>query len=283
MSEQTKEIFFKGYDIAFTTNLSIYAKVVYFYLCKCKNNLTNKCNPCHFTISKNANCSVSMVQRAIKELESAKLVQKTNCYNSTRKGKNAQTSNEYTVYSKPYDQIEITSEIGESREEATPEINIPTPTVQDTDITKVFINPLKPKENKSINLSNSQSKKVEKVIKPNKAKQIDKDDNILQDLQSIFQNCNLKLYNKPSQNIIKSSVVNMYCNESFSKKNKIPIELIRDRLCHLKMQIIDQALSDYATAVESQIKIYSHNLYFEKVLWNSIVSSSLDEYMSDVV
>ncbi len=92
--------------VVFDLNISMYAKVVYFYLSTYRDE-NNKCSPCHDTIAKQVNCSVTKVQHAIKELIEAKMIQKENRFNNTHKGKPAQTSNEYTIYHKPYDQITL--------------------------------------------------------------------------------------------------------------------------------------------------------------------------------
>ena len=278
MQSQTKETFFKGYDI-FDLQLSIYSKAIYFYLCKCKNH-NNTCFPSHFDISIKVGCSVSKVKTGLKELEEIGLINKKHRFFESKRNKQAQTSNLYTVY--PYPKIKIDSDASINHETSIDvkfENNKTTGQLPQNYELDELLNNIKPIENKSINLSSVQSNQIEKPIQ---TKQIDMNDHILQDLQSIFQNCNLKLYNKSSQNIIKFSIINMFCNDSFSIKNNTPKILIQECLRRLTMQTIDEALTRYAEAVESGVKIYSHNLYFEKILWNSIVSSSLDEYMADV-
>lgn len=276
MHNQTKEIFFKAYDI-FSLNLSVYAKAIYFYLCKCKNK-DNQCFPSHYDISVKTSCSVSRVKTAIKELEQMSLIKKENRFFESKKGFSTQTSNLYTIY--PYPQIQIDNDANITLETSTNvkvepivELNKSTGESPETYKSDEKFNNTKPIENKSINLSNNTQ-----II----GKKNDKIDSLIPDINSIFEQCNLKSYFLPSQNIIKTCVINMYYSDTFAKKNKIPQSLVQERLRNLSMQIIDESLCKYSEAVESGLKIYSHNLYFEKILWNSIVSSGLDDYIANV-
>lgn len=277
MHTQTKEQFFKGYDI-FSLPLSVFAKAIYFYLCKCKNK-DNTCFPSHFDISVKVGCSVSKVKLALKELEVINLIKKDNRFFESKKGKHAQTSNLYTIYSYPHIQIDndasIVSEISidVNVEVIEPIVENNKPTVQpscDYEL-NTLPNNIKPKENKSINLSN---------VSPF----VENKNDMIDSLDYIFNNCMLDMYDKSTREILTSTIINIYSDiTKFSKRKNLPQLIIHSQLMKLTVDITDEAMSNYQYALRNNYKIDNYGLYFESCLWNASVNAHTSNIMMSCV
>jgi hypothetical protein len=284
MCGQTNEMFFKGYGIIFDMNISNYSKIVYLYLSKCKNNKTNKCFPCHYQISKACSIGITSVKSAIKELESVKLIKKEHRFLDSKKGKTFQTSNEYTVYSQPYDSIENVEKIeqdvnnGNNKEDDRGEMAkipepIPTPTINPIKI-NTTTPPSQYADRTIINFNNKNTNDIHTSINLYKSNQND----MIDSLNYIFNNCMLDKYDKPLQEIVLNTIVNMYADVThFSSRKKIPLELIRSQLMKLNVIVVDTAIGNYRYALEKMYPIDNHNLYFESVLWNAIINSYTEQ------
>lgn len=279
-----KDTFFKGYDMIFEMELSIYAKMVYFYLSKCKNN-DNTCFPCHFTIAKNCSCGVTKVKEAIKELVAHKLLLKEERYTGTKKGKNSQTSNLYTVYNKPQEiEIENKNEIEEQPKVEPVKIEM----VQAEDNVVPFEKPIE-KENvnlttrgqsqddyrtgSSFNLTSKPSRSIYLSNQDHKAE-------MMEDLNSVFVNSQVSLYDKPYKNMITATISSMFCDDSkqsFSAKHRLPLRIIQSHLKELTLETIDYAIYNYKQELESGKQIHSPNKYFAECLWTAILDYPLSE------
>jgi DNA-binding MarR family transcriptional regulator len=87
---------FYSYNMIFEQNISVFAIVLYVYLCRCADK-EGQSFPSHKTIAKDCKISITSVKNAIKELGKAKLLEKESQF--TKKGR--RTSNIYTIYDSP--------------------------------------------------------------------------------------------------------------------------------------------------------------------------------------
>ena len=92
LQKKVKHNFFIGYNMIFKQEISVHAKLVYLYLCRCADG--NDCSfPSYSTIGENCSISRRTAIEAVKELEAIGLVIKQ--IQKTKKG--GDTSNLYTV------------------------------------------------------------------------------------------------------------------------------------------------------------------------------------------
>lgn len=99
MDKLTKKVrhnFFIGYNMIFEQDISIFAKSIYLYLCRCADG-QGESFPSHADIAKKCSMSVRKVADAIKELEKIGLLTKE----TRRNKKGGQTSNLYTISDSP--------------------------------------------------------------------------------------------------------------------------------------------------------------------------------------
>lgn len=87
----SKDIFTKDYG------LTIYAKLVYCYLCRCADRRTAKCFPSRENIAKNCSIGVTTVDKALKQLQTYKLIKKEHAFRAD----NGSRCNTYTVLNYP--------------------------------------------------------------------------------------------------------------------------------------------------------------------------------------
>ena len=82
-------------------NLSIYAKIVYQFYCRCADE-EGSSFPKHDTTARACSMSVTKVKEANKELIEARLLYKSARFVKTDNGKMKQTSNLYVIFPEPY-------------------------------------------------------------------------------------------------------------------------------------------------------------------------------------
>lgn len=96
LQKKVKHNFFISYNMIFKQKISVHAKLVYIYLCKCADG--NDCSfPSYSTIGENCSISRRTAIEAVKELEAIGLVTKQ--AQKTKKGDHA--SNLYIVTDTP--------------------------------------------------------------------------------------------------------------------------------------------------------------------------------------
>src|SRR4051812_45351626 len=91
---------FHSYNLIFEINVSVYAKIVYQYLCRCAD-AEGASFPKHDTIGKACGIRKTKVKEALKELIDVKLLSKKARFVKTENEKMKQTSNEYIIYEEP--------------------------------------------------------------------------------------------------------------------------------------------------------------------------------------
>ena len=88
---------FYSYNAIFSSDLSIHAKILYLYLCRCADSTAHS-----FPSKKNmmAACSMGRTSagKALRELETVKLLVRTFRYREN----NGQTSSDYVIFPEPY-------------------------------------------------------------------------------------------------------------------------------------------------------------------------------------
>jgi len=92
-----KKDWFHSYNMIFEQKISIYAKMIYLFLCRCADG-NEQSFPSRQTISLKCGMSVRSVDGALNELENIKLIKKEKRLSKS----GGQTSNLYTIFDEPF-------------------------------------------------------------------------------------------------------------------------------------------------------------------------------------
>lgn len=92
---------FYSYNAIFEMDLSIQAKMLYLYLCRCADS-ESQSFPARRSIISHCSMGRTSVGNALRELESSRLITRKSRH---RKNK-SQTSNQYTIFPEPYEASE---------------------------------------------------------------------------------------------------------------------------------------------------------------------------------
>lgn len=92
---------FYSYNAIFERDLSIQAKILYIYLCRCADGEAQSF-PSRRTIMAHCSMGRTSVGNALRELEDERLLIRKQRYRKN----NSQTSNKYTIYPEPYEIVE---------------------------------------------------------------------------------------------------------------------------------------------------------------------------------
>ena len=96
---------FYSYNSIFETDMSIQAKMLYFYLCRCADS-DSQSFPAKRLIIDHCSMGRTSIGNALRELEGARLIVRESRYRKN----NSQTSNQYTIYPEPYGESVDTTE-----------------------------------------------------------------------------------------------------------------------------------------------------------------------------
>lgn len=276
-----KKSFFTSYNMIFESNLSIFAKIVYLYMCRCADSQAQSF-PSHADISIKCSCGISSVKKAIAELIDVKLVVKENRFRKTKNGKMAQTSNLYIVYDRPFDTIppEELEDVKDDNPSCSittliPSHNMATPSsCNNSNASCEITTPMSSHNYKGITQLCTTQKEGIPINQPTQDKE-----GLMEDIDLILSTCDIKIYSPKIQVIINNALNDMYITDNFSKANNISLETIRLTLKRLKNNQIDSAINNYQDAFvrakENGNKISAPMKYFEKCLWNSITDDEL--------
>jgi hypothetical protein len=281
-----KKNYFTSYNMIFETNLSIYAKAVYLYMCRCADSQSQSF-PSHADIAIKCSCGITKVKEAIKELESIKLVVKQNRFRKTKSGKMAQTSNLYIVYDRPYDTIppEELEDMGDNEDD---DIIVETPGRNTTPITPSHIT-----SNPSSHSDHTPSRITTTPLSPHDQKgntylgtihfeglSINKSsgNQMIDGLNDVLKNCCLEVYDMETQDMVKNCITDLYCNENNSKAIGLPHTIIRERLKspYFNFYAVESTLLKYKTLIAQGTIISAPMKYFIKCLWSAIIDNQIN-------